>query len=105
LTRKVGFGGEQSVNSTVRNVEEINYLAIKKYVPKFYPGKVTFFSAAEEVCPEESLTGWKRLAQGGVEVVEVPGDHQTMIKEPFVRELARALAESINQSIGNASKA
>jgi thioesterase domain-containing protein len=41
------------------------------------------------------------LAQGGVNVVEVPGDHQTMIKEPHVRELARALERNIEQSIGD----
>jgi amino acid adenylation domain-containing protein len=98
LTQKIGVGTKQSVNTTIRDIEEINYLAIKKYVPKLYSGKVTFFSAREEVCPEENLTGWQRLAQGGVEVVEVPGDHQTMIKEPHVQDLAQALADSISQS-------
>ncbi len=87
----------KSVGATIQNIEEINYLAIKKYVPKHYPGIVTFFSAREEVCPEENLTGWRRLAQS-VEVVEVPGDHQTMIKEPHVRELATALEKSIGLS-------
>jgi thioesterase domain-containing protein len=62
---------------------------------------VTFFSAREEICPEENLTGWQLLAQGGVKVVEVPGDHQTMIKEPFVPELAKALEQSIHQTINN----
>jgi len=98
VTQKLGFGKASSVNNTIRDIEEINYLAIKNYIPKLYPGKVTFFCATEEVCPEENLTGWQRLAIGGVEVVEVPGDHQTMIKEPFVEELAKALRENIGHS-------
>lgn len=102
-TQKFGVEAEQSVGATIRDIEEINYLAIKKYVPQVYPGIVTFFGAREEVCPEENLTGWRRLAQGGVEVVEVPGDHQTMIKEPHVRKLAEALEKSIGFSIDNKS--
>ncbi len=97
-TRKTEVETGQSVNTSIRNIEAINYRAIRKYVPKIYSGKVTFFSAREEVCPEENLTGWRRLAQGGVEVVEVPGDHQTIVKEPFVRELAKALEKSIRRS-------
>jgi amino acid adenylation domain-containing protein len=96
--RRIGFGNEKSVSGTIRDIEEINYMTIKKYVPKIYPGKLTFFCAVEEVCPEENITGWQRLAQGGVETIEVPGDHQTMIKEPNVRGLAEALEKSIAQS-------
>ncbi len=102
-TRKSSDKTKQSVGATIRNIEEINYLAIRKFVPKFYPGIVTFFGASEEICPEENLTGWRRLAQGGVEVVEVPGDHQTMIKEPYVGELAEALEKSISLSMNNKS--
>jgi thioesterase domain-containing protein/acyl carrier protein len=93
-TQKIGIGKGKSVNNTIRDIEEINYLAIKHYTPKLYDGKLTFFCAKEEVCPEENLTGWQRLAKS-VEVIEVPGDHQTMIKEPFVKDLAEALEESL----------
>ena len=96
---KFGIRNSKSVNTVIGDIEEMNYLAIKRYTPKVYPGIVTFFCAVEEVCPEENLTGWQRLAQGGVEVVEVPGDHQTMIKEPCVQELAEALEKSISRTI------
>ena len=88
----------ESVSNTIRNIEEINYLAIKSYVPEIYKGKVTFFSAEEEVCPEENLTGWRVLATGGVDVVDVPGDHQTMIRDPHVAALAQRLEEVIDRS-------
>ncbi|HEX8288567.1 MAG TPA: thioesterase domain-containing protein, partial [Pyrinomonadaceae bacterium] len=96
IMQKLGFGKEQTVSTTIRDIEEINYMAIKKYVPKLYSGTVTFFCAVEEVCPEENLTGWRFLAQGGVDVVEVPGDHQTLIKEPNVQHLAVALEKTIS---------
>jgi thioesterase domain-containing protein len=86
-----------SVGAAIRNIEEINYSALRSYIPGEYDGKVTFFCAQEEVCPEENLTGWRRLALGGVDVVEVPGDHQTMIKEPNVAVLAERLEEAIAQ--------
>lgn len=88
----------ESVNTTIRNIEEINYLAIKNYVPEVYDGTVTFFSADEEVCPEENLTGWGVLAAGGVNVLSVPGDHQTMIKSPHVADLAQRLEEVISRT-------
>lgn len=94
--QKFGLKKEDSLGAAIRRVEEINYSAVRNYAPQTYAGTITFFSAAEEVCPEENLTGWQKLAQGGtVEVVEVPGDHQTMIKMPCVGKLAQALEESI----------
>ena len=88
----------ESVSDTIRNIEEINYLAIKRYLPEIYEGKITFFCADEEVCPEENLTGWRLLAAGGVDVVAVPGDHQTMIREPHVADLAGRLEEVIGRT-------
>ena len=92
-----------SVQSVLRKIEEINYSAFIGYVPKVYEGKVTFFCADEEVCPEENLTGWRRLAAGGVDVINVPGDHQTMIKQPHVAKLAQSLEEAIQKGVGETS--
>lgn len=89
-----------SVQSVLRNIEAINDAAFRDYVPKVYDGKVTFFCADEGVCPEEDLAGWRRLAAGGVDVLHVPGDHQTMIKEPHVAKLALSLEEAIQTAAG-----
>jgi amino acid adenylation domain-containing protein len=80
-----------SLHSTLRHIEELNYRAAKQYVPQVYPGALTFFCAEGEVSVEESITGWQRLAAGGVKVIYVPGDHQTMIQEPHVQQLAAQL--------------
>ncbi|MGI8495832.1 MAG: hypothetical protein ACR2L1_11060, partial [Pyrinomonadaceae bacterium] len=98
--RKFGIGQTDSLGAAIREIEEINYLAVKKYLPKTFAGTITFFSAREEICPEENLLGWQRLAAAGgtVETIEVPGDHQTMIKMPQVEKLAEALEKSISRA-------
>ncbi len=91
LKGKSGRNSDHSLAEILRKIEEINYLAVRKYVPQVYAGKVTFFCAEEEVSVAENITGWQVLAAGGVEIIRLPGDHQTMIKEPHVQELARQL--------------
>jgi len=79
------------------DVQQANYLALRNYKPRIYPDDVTFFYAARE--PEgfsrEKQHGWSVLAAGGVESIEVPGDHLTMLDEPHVRDLASRLSACI----------
>ena len=42
--------------------------------------------------PAEDL-GWGELARGGVEVIHVPGDHNTMIHSPHLATFVRKLHE------------
>jgi aspartate racemase len=63
------------------------------YRPEPYPGRITLFKAAEEAAeygPDPKM-GWGGLARGGVEVVEVPGDHMSILDQPRVAELADRL--------------
>ncbi len=89
---------EQALTDTLREVEEFNYLAEKQYVPRRYPEGVTFFSAVEEVSALENEFGWQTLATGGVEVISVPGNHQSMIEEPHVQGLAEQLQLRLTQT-------
>ncbi|MFN7949393.1 MAG: amino acid adenylation domain-containing protein [Blastocatellia bacterium] len=89
---------ESSLAATLRDIEEYNYLASKNYLPQVYPGRVTFFCAEQEVSAAENITGWQKLAAGGVEVITVPGDHQTMIKEPDVQHLAQRLQACLDRT-------
>ena len=47
----------------------------------------------------DSARGWGRLAAGGVEVHETPGDHFSMLQEPHVKALALGLRDLIAQSL------
>ncbi len=81
----------KKLSNILRDVEEFNYLAAEQYVPRTYADQVAFFCACEEVSAPENQYGWKTLATGGVELVEVPGDHQSMIQTPHVQFLADQL--------------
>ncbi len=100
LKKKFSKKTERQMTDTIRDLEGSNYLALKKYVPQIYSGKVTFFCASEEVSATENRLGWEALAAGGVEVIEVPGDHQTMIKEPAVMDLANRLQGCLSTAQG-----
>lgn len=69
------------------------------YEPKVYPGRITLFRTSEQ--PHDSIPapdlGWGRLAAGGVEIQEVPGDHISMIDDPHVQALARRLRACIDR--------
>jgi amino acid adenylation domain-containing protein len=97
LQQKLHAADAASLAGTLRDIEEYNYLASKKYLPQVYPGRVTFFCATAEVSADENIAGWKTLASE-VEVIPVPGDHQTMIREPEVQELAARLQECLDRA-------
>jgi thioesterase domain-containing protein len=68
--------------------------AVLAYRPQRYSGAVTVFRASErEVMGNHNRSlGWGRLAAGGVRVIDVPGDHRTMLRENrYVRALADEL--------------
>ncbi len=68
--------------------------AIRAYRPKPYPGFVTLFRATDR-----SLTGtygrtlgWRRLARGGIRVIDIHADHKSMLRGEAVRMLAQTLS-------------
>lgn len=91
IEQKLKSERDPDLVDTLRDVEEFNYLAATNYKPCIYPDRVTFFYATEEVGSLENQFGWQTLATGGVEVVEIPGNHQSMIKSPNVELLAEQL--------------
>ncbi len=97
VSRKFNQSEEMPLSDTLRNIEEFNYSAAKKYIPRAYPDRITYFSATEEVSSLENQFGWQSLATGGVEVVEVPGNHQSMIQSSNVKLLAEQLNKRLNR--------
>jgi amino acid adenylation domain-containing protein len=73
------------------------------YLPQVYPDRVTLFKATEkdvtrivEVEVEPGL-GWTKLAAGGLDIHDIPGDHHGILKEPNVQLLAEKLKLSIEK--------
>lgn len=72
------------------------------YQPSAYPHKVTLFSSDEvrrSRGRREPKMGWDKLAAGGVEVHEVPGDHLSLLKSPHVQTLARKLEACLTRAL------
>ncbi len=71
--------------------------AMRRYAAKPYQGKVTLFRVAGA---DDPTLGWDRWVRQGVEVHEVPGEHDSMVLEPHVQ----ALAERLSACLATASR-
>jgi thioesterase domain-containing protein len=84
-----------AVSQHVFRVFQANMKATLEHRPQPYSGKVTLLRAAQQQkiheVSDDPYLGWRSLAQGGVEVHHVPGDHAHMVHEPNVAALAETL--------------
>lgn len=86
----------RSVVSVNSPVWKSNSKAGRKYMPKPYSGKLTYFWAEDRLQdPLDRRKGWWPLAEGGVELHRVPGGHTGMLREPHVQTLAKRLKECL----------
>lgn len=87
--------------SVLLNMKRVYHAAGTEYVPKPYPGKLTLFRAMVHADSRlyDPSRGWGGLAAGGLEVIDVPGDHNTMLKsDDEVKVLAAEMAKCLNRS-------
>jgi thioesterase domain-containing protein len=89
-----------------------NGRARRKYLPQVYQGSVTLFrpfrqltlppsdgtDSSERIARAIHDNGWSELAAGGVRVIEVPGDHRTMVGNPQVETLALRIRECLDEA-------
>jgi hypothetical protein len=89
-----------------------NARAKRKYLPQVYQGTMTLFTPSgqftlppsdgsahsEQIAGLIQYKGWAELAAGGVRVVEVYGDHQTMVGKPHAETLALQIRECLDQA-------
>jgi thioesterase domain-containing protein/acyl carrier protein len=116
LKRKMNISyGKIAFKNNFFRIKNLEYLirreaynqGVKKYsinyVPQVYPDRVTLFKAIDrditnvEVVEVEPGLGWTKLAAGGLEIHEIPGDHHGILKEPNVQLLAEKLKLSIDE--------
>ncbi|MEU4813018.1 amino acid adenylation domain-containing protein [Nocardia fluminea] len=103
----------------VRRLFEVfvaGWRAIDAYRPQAYDGDITLLRAAlplpQVLRPahdragtlhRDPTNGWDAYATGHLEVIEVPGDHLTLIQSPHVAEVAARLARLLEQAAATAS--
>ena len=70
-----------------------NVTALSRYTPGPYDGPICWFRARQQPTGQQQgeAVSWQTLTTSKIEAVPVPGDHFSMIREPHVAALARAL--------------
>jgi len=77
-----------------RYILDIYDQTVADYVPEVHLGRLMVFKAAEDCDPDR----WERLALGGLEIHEIPGNHTDILKEPYVRGWAELLKIQIDSA-------
>jgi hypothetical protein len=83
----------------LHDVLDAQIAAAFRYRPERYDGKLTLLRSAHSkfVHKSSATLGWDLLASQ-VEVVDVTGDHNSMVQPPNVRTLADRLTECLGQA-------
>jgi aspartate racemase len=77
-----------------------NYQAMKTYIPKPYPGKVTLFRALNRplLNTHDPESGWQKLAPGRIDIHDIPSSHEGMFMKPYVHYLGEKLKACLAQA-------
>jgi amino acid adenylation domain-containing protein len=88
-----------SISETAFHHTYANMLTLGEVSIRPYPGKLNLYRATDVPdLPEIDATlGWGTIAQGGVTVDFVPGDHVSMFKKPHVASLAHRLQQEMQR--------
>jgi hypothetical protein len=79
---------------------ESHWLAIKAYLAEPYDQPVLLLQAQTRplLSTERPEDTWINLARGDLEIINIPGSHEGMFKEPHVQILARELCRHLDQA-------
>lgn len=73
------------------------------YAPQPYSGSVLLFRAMERNLfeQEDYSLGWASLALGDFQIIDIPGDHLSILQDPQVQVLADHLQQHLDRSTRN----
>lgn len=79
--------------------------AVERYEPKPYQGQITMFLAtqAQHRTLYDPRLQWGQVAQGGFELHLLDCDHDTLMEEPMVQELAKTLRACMDRAAKSAN--
>lgn len=84
---------------TGANLVMANVHAVEAYRPRPYPQRLAVFRAGDSFWDSSTALatslGWASVARGGLEMIDVPGDHLSILDAQNVAHLARRLAPMI----------
>ena len=81
-------------------------MAARKYRAAPYDGKLALFRSAyaKELYADDPTLGWSLVTGNEVEILDVPGDHNTMLQPPQISILAKKLVDCLERARGTSSK-
>lgn len=88
--------------SRLRHVDDAFALAVRQYVPAPLDVNAVIFRADKsdgDHDPDPTM-GWSKLVRGELSICRVPGDHFTILYEPYVKGLARELTARLEEVAG-----
>ncbi|MBL1210547.1 thioesterase domain-containing protein [Geminocystis sp. GBBB08] len=82
------------------NIMKAITIAIKNYKIEPYQGVITLINTEMDLVKmnSDSQRGWGEIALEGLEMYDIPGDHNDMLKEPYVKLLAEKLKICLKES-------
>lgn len=96
------MGRSQAATQTLEAFIAANVLGVQAYRPKGYPRRLTVVRAEDNSfdSPRSIATGlgWSGIADGGLDLIEVPGDHITILDSPWVTRLGAELRAAIDRA-------
>jgi acyl-CoA synthetase (AMP-forming)/AMP-acid ligase II/thioesterase domain-containing protein/acyl carrier protein len=72
---------------------------LSSYIPKTFPGKTVFFKPKRTQHPGNPLWTCRLLCTGELDIHEISGYHEEILKEPHVQVLAQCLKSHIDQTL------
>jgi acetoacetyl-CoA synthetase len=100
LTPRVSYQppADVSLSPAMQRVRQSAYLALTRYQPRFYPGRIRFVRAAVPTdFPADPSAVWAHLA-GKFEVETVPGDHLGIMTTHY-EQLAAAISRYVTEAL------
>lgn len=84
----------------IRKTQKVGHFAMANYVIKPYSGDLTLFRATEQPSgiDLEPTLGWSSYVQGRIEVIDTPGHHGAIVREPRARVTAAQIADCIQKA-------
>jgi acyl transferase domain-containing protein/thioesterase domain-containing protein len=90
----------RSVPKEIRQAQESTTEAARMYEPQPYDGPVTLFRATNQpagIYPDPT-NGWGSIVKGQLRIIDIPGHHGAIIREPRVAHLAEKLIQCLDEA-------
>jgi thioesterase domain-containing protein len=78
------------------DVFKLNFLAWHQHRLTPCGVRVALFRTPADAVPGDPTWGWEEYAGGGCDLYDVPGDHASMLRSPYVEVLAERLQEALD---------